>query len=128
VATHNSSAFRVLIRSLLIVVSCGFLSSIFADVSGSWNFAVDLGQLGSGNAAVTLSQDADGRLSGSYSGQLGQTSVSGSWEGDDFQFSFASELLGGDITYRGSMQENGTLTGAVVIQGQEAGTFTGTRQ
>lgn len=112
---------------LLLVLSASLAPMALADVSGSWDFAVTLGQLGSGNAAVTLNQEAEGKLSGNYAGQLGQTPVTGTWEGDNFEFSFNSAALGADIIYRGAMREDGTLAGTVVMGGQEAGTFTATK-
>lgn len=98
---------------------------VSADVTGSWTFAVTLGELGSGNASVTMNQEADGKLTGTYSGQLANGPVTGTYNGNDFEFSFNSEALGGSLTYRGSMKEDGTLAGAVIVQGQEFGTFTG---
>jgi hypothetical protein len=123
-ALYDKHFTRRWLGAIFFVACLGFVPSASADVSGSWDFAVTLGQLGSGNAAVTLNQEAEGKLSGSYSGQLGQTDVTGTWEGNNFEFSFPSAALGGDITYRGAMQEDGTLSGTVVMGGQDAGTFT----
>ncbi|MEX2130336.1 MAG: hypothetical protein WD772_02530 [Pseudohongiellaceae bacterium] len=108
---------------LVIIVLLAPLAS--ADVSGSWTFSVTLGELGSGNASVTMNQEAEGKLTGTYSGQLANGPVTGTYNGNDFEFSFNSEALGGSLTYKGTMKEDGTLAGAVIVQGQEFGTFTG---
>lgn len=62
---------RIIIRNALLLLT--FLLSAqlaTADVSGDWTLAVVLGDAGSGNAEITLSQEAEGKMSGNYSGQL----------------------------------------------------------
>ncbi|MCB1669860.1 MAG: hypothetical protein R3F41_12415 [Gammaproteobacteria bacterium] len=114
------------VATLALIALSGVVSNVWADVSGNWDFAVTLGQLGSGNAAVTLSEGGDGSLTGNYSGQLGQTAVTGSSDGTEFEFSFNSDAIGGAIVYSGSRRDDGRLSGVVVIQGQEVGTFVAT--
>ncbi|MDO8273372.1 MAG: hypothetical protein Q7U82_15865 [Gammaproteobacteria bacterium] len=93
-----------------------------ADVSGSWAFAVDImGQ--TGNAAVTMAQGSDGAVTGHYTGQLGDTDFAGTATGDDFQFTLTSEA--GSVVYKGTLQDDGTLTGTVDLGGMATGTFTG---
>lgn len=116
---------RQIITLLLLAV---FTQSAFADVSGNWTFAVTLGDLGSGNAEITLTQEVDGKLAGTYSGQLANGPVAGTYSGNNFEFTFNSGALGADITYRGEMAEDGTVKGSVVAAGQEIGTFTGTKK
>lgn len=111
---------------ILVVLLFSLLSPLaLADVSGSWTFSVTLGQLGSGDAAITLQQEADGKLSGTYSGQLANGPVAGSYSGNDFQFSFTSEAIGTELTYKGMLQDDGSVTGSVLAQGQSFGTFVG---
>jgi|SRR5690606_19319815 len=91
-----------------------------ADVSGKWAFSVDImGQ--TGVAQVTLQQN-DAELTGHYSGQLGETDFTGSATGDDIEF----VLVGGqgNVTYKGTLQENGTITGTVDLAGMAGGNFT----
>ena len=115
-------------RAIAFLLFAFFTQFASADVSGSWAFAVSLGDLGSGNAEITMAQQADGKLTGTYSGQLANGPVSGTYEGDKFEFSFVSDALGGAIIYRGDLQADGTVKGAVVVQGQEIGSFTGTKK
>ncbi|MCH7817477.1 MAG: hypothetical protein IIC60_13020 [Proteobacteria bacterium] len=95
-----------------------------ADVSGAWTFSVTL-DIGSGNAAITLMQEAEGKLTGTYSGQLANGPVEGTHDGNNFEFSFVSDALGGTITYRGELKEDGTVSGSVVVAGESIGSFTG---
>ncbi|MFM1897416.1 MAG: hypothetical protein RLZZ385_2490 [Pseudomonadota bacterium] len=115
------------IRYLLALLMLGLTTLVHADVSGSWTFAVTLGQLGSGSATVVLTQEAEGKLTGSYAGQLANGPIAGTFTGNDFEFSFQSEALGGPISYKGQLKADGTVSGTVIVQGQEFGTFTGTR-
>lgn len=116
---------RFLLRYLLAALFCLAAPLAAADVSGSWTFSVTLGQLGSGDAGVTMNQEADGKLTGTYAGQLNNGPIAGTYNGNEFEFSFTSAALGGDITYKGSLKDDGTVAGNVIVQGQEFGTFTG---
>lgn len=91
-----------------------------ADVTGKWAFSVDImGQ--TGVAQVTLQQD-DAKLSGHYSGQLGETDFDGAANGNDIEF----VLVGGqgNVTYKGTLQDDGTIKGTVDLAGMAGGTFT----
>lgn len=119
------TAIRHAIALFLLVI---FVQTATADVSGSWTFAVALGDAGSGNADVSLTQQADGKLAGTYAGQLTNGPIAGTYEGDKFEFSFNSPALGADLTYRGELAADGTIKGAVVAGGQDIGTFVGTKK
>jgi len=80
-----------------------------ADVSGDWTFAVSLGHAGSGNAEITLAQEAEGEMSGSYSGQLAYGPIAGTYVGSNFEFTFTSAALGTEITCRGELESDGTV-------------------
>ncbi len=117
---------RAKLRNLFITAMLVCLAPLAnADVTGSWVFSVTLGDLGSGDAQVAMQQDADNKLSGTYSGQLANGVLTGTYNGMQFEFSFNSETLQGSITYRGTLKDDGTVSGAVIVQGQEFGTFTG---
>ena len=120
---------KTLIKYFALPVLFGlFVQVASADISGNWVFAVTLGDLGSGDATISLNQEADGKLSGTYSGQLANGPIAGTFEENSFEFSFNSDLLGGDIIYRGDSKEDGTVAGVVVVQDQDIGTFTGKKQ
>jgi len=91
-----------------------------ADVTGKWAFSVDImGQ--TGVAQVSLQQD-DAKLSGHYSGQLGETDFTGSATGNDIEFVLVGSQ--GNVTYKGALQDDGTLKGTVDLGGMAGGTFT----
>ncbi|MEZ5488697.1 MAG: hypothetical protein R3F50_00060 [Gammaproteobacteria bacterium] len=111
---------RFFVQSLVLVsflLSAQFAS---ADVSGNWVFAVNvMGQ--TGNAQVTMAQN-ESQLSGHYTGQLGDTDFTGSANGDDFEFVLVGDA--GSVTYRGTLQPDGTITGTVDLAGMAEGSFT----
>jgi len=95
-----------------------------ADVSGSWNFAVEIMGQG-GNASVTMTEAADGTITGHYNGQLGDTDFTGKASGDDMQFALVGDA--GTVTYQGTVQADGTIRGTVDLAGMAEGTFVATR-
>ena len=50
-------------------------------------------------------------MSGSYSGQLANGPIVGTYEGKNFEFAFTSDALGADITYSGELEDDGTVKG-----------------
>ena len=120
---------RIIIRNALVLFTVSLFAQLAsADVSGDWAFAVVLGDAGSGNAEITLAQEAEGKMSGNYFGQLANGPIAGTYEGDNFEFSFSSDALGVDITYRGELEDDATVKGSVIVQGQSMGTFTGKKK
>lgn len=98
------------------------------DLTGKWLFNVQT-DAGSGTPTVTLKQDGE-KLTGHYTGQLGDVDLAGSVKGSDFTFSFSSDLQGNklDVTYRGTIVSKDDLKGTVSIAGLGEGTFTAKRQ
>lgn len=93
-----------------------------ADVSGSWSFAVEvMGQ--NGVASVTMTQGSDGAIAGHYTGQIGDADFTGTATGNDFQFVLVVDA--GSITYKGTLQEDGTIKGSLDLSGMAEGTFVG---
>ena len=120
---------RIVIRNALLFLTFSlFAQFASADVSGDWTFAVSLGDAGSGNAEITMAQEAEGKISGTYSGQLANAPIAGTYKGNNFEFAFTSDALGVDITYRGELEDDGSVKGSVVVQGQTMGTFTGKKK
>lgn len=99
------------------ILSAQFAS---ADVSGNWVFAVDImGQ--TGNAQVLMEQQ-NATITGHYTGQLGNTDFEGTATGDDFQFVLVGDA--GSVTYKGTLQADGSIKGSVDLAGMAQGTFT----
>lgn len=102
------------------------VSTAWADVSGDWTFAVEIPGVGGGNASVTMQEGEDGTLTGTYSGQLGNTDFTGTVEDGEFSFPLTTQM--GTVTYSGEQQDDDTLTGILDLGGQGEGSFTATRQ
>ena len=100
-----------------------------ADFSGKWLFAVN-SDAGTGTPTVTLKQQAD-TLTGHYSSQtLGEHDVKGTVKDKQITFSFTADLQGTAlaVTYKGTIEADGTLKGTVDFGGMGSGTFTAKRQ
>jgi len=69
-----------------------------ADVSGSWQFTVET-PAGTGNPRFVFRQDGE-KLSGSYTGMLGQAEVTGWVKGDRIEFEFEASYGGQKFTVR----------------------------
>jgi hypothetical protein len=97
------------------------------NVTGKWVFDVQT-DAGSGTPTITLKQDGE-KLSGHYSGQLGEADLTGSIKGNDFTFSFSGDLQGQafKVTYTGTVAKD-TMKGTVDLGGMATGTFTGKKQ
>lgn len=113
-------------RSVLLLLTACTLWA--ADVSGKWNLSVE-SDAGSGTPTFVLKQDGD-KLSGTYSGQLGDAKVTGTVSGDKVQFWFEASPTGDKITvkYTGTLQGEKKIKGEVDFGGLGKGTFTGEKQ
>jgi hypothetical protein len=120
---------RIIIRNAVLLFAFSLFAQLAsADVSGNWTFAVVLGEAGTGNAEIIMAQEAEGKMSGNYFGQLANGPIAGTYEGNNFEFTFPSAALGADITYRGELENDGTVKGSVIVQGNTMGTFTGKKK
>ena len=98
------------------------------DLTGKWLFSVQT-EAGAGTPTVTFKQDGE-KLTGHYSGQLGDVDITGTTKGADFSFSFSSDLQGNklEVTYKGTIVDKDQLKGSLTIVGLGEGTFTAKRQ
>ncbi len=98
------------------------------DVTGKWAFNVETAA-GSGTPVMTFKQDGE-KLTGHYSGQLGESDLAGTVKGADVSFSFTIDAQGTMIkaTYSGTVENKDSLKGKVVLEGLGDGTFTAKRQ
>jgi len=96
-----------------------------ADVSGTWNLSVDIGGSG-GNPVVTLKQDGE-KLTGQYSGALGQSAVTGVLKGKAVSFAFQISGQNERVAYEGTVDGN-QMKGTLVLGSWGKGSFTGTKQ
>ena len=98
------------------------------DVIGKWAFTVET-SAGSGTPKFTFKQDGE-KLTGHYSGQLGEAELTGSVKGSAITFTFTGDAAGTAIeaTYSGTVENKDSMKGKVTLGGFGEGTFTGKRQ
>ena len=98
------------------------------DVTGKWLFNVETAA-GSGTPTITLKQDGE-KLTGHYSGQLGEADLTGTIKGAEFTFKFVVDAQGNNLecTYKGTAEAKDALKGTLNIAGLADGTFTAKKQ
>ena len=98
------------------------------DLTGKWAFSVQT-DAGAGSPTMTFKQDGE-KLTGHYSGQLGEADLTGSVKGSDFTFAFSVDAQGTklDVTYKGTIETKDSLKGTLSIAGLAEGSFTAKRQ
>ena len=97
------------------------------DVTGKWAFTVETAA-GSGTPSMTFKQDGE-KLTGHYSGQLGESDLTGTVKGADISFTFTVDAQGTMIkaTYSGTADKD-SMKGKVVLEGLGDGAFTAKKQ
>jgi hypothetical protein len=98
------------------------------DVTGKWAFAVETAA-GSGTPTMTFKQDGE-KLTGHYSGQLGEADLTGTVKGQAISFAFSGEAQGTkiDAEYSGTIDSKDAMKGKVTLVGLGEGTWTAKRQ
>lgn len=119
-----ASAF---VGAALVAAPTPALAQTATSLTGQWSFDVQTDQ-GSGSPTITLKQDGE-KLSGKYTGQLGQADLTGTVKGNAFAFSFSLDVQGttATVTYEGKIEGANAVSGTVDIGGAARGTFTGKR-
>jgi hypothetical protein len=108
-------------RVALILLMAAALPVWAADLTGTWSADVVL-DAGSGTATFVFKQDGE-KLSGSYSGTLGQATLSGTVKGDKAEWSFDVDQVG-KVTYAATMDGATKMKGSTVYGLLGKGTFT----
>ena len=98
------------------------------DITGKWLFAVET-TAGSGTPTMTFKQEGE-KLTGHYTGQLGEADLTGTVKGQDVSFKFSVDAQGTmlDFVYSGTVESKDAMKGKVTIVGLGDGTFTAKRQ
>jgi hypothetical protein len=100
------------------------LLSHSADITGTWHVKVVLGDQG-GTPTFVLKQDGE-KLTGTYSGALGDAEIKGTVKGDEVKLEF--DVEGIPIRYEGKLNADGTkMEGTCDYGGLASGTFTATK-
>jgi hypothetical protein len=97
------------------------------DLTGTWAFQV-LIEAGTRTPTVALKQQGE-NLTGRYKSQLGESAVTGKVTGTSFSFDVTLPIEGTPltVTYSGAAREGG-LSGRVVVDGAQVGTFTAKKE
>ena len=105
-----------------LVMALPLLSSnlLAADISGTWQGEVKT-DAGNGNPSFVLKQEGE-KITGTYSGQLGEAKLTGTIKGDEVTFSFDAQVT---VVYVAKVDPSGKkMSGTVDLGGQASGTFT----
>jgi hypothetical protein len=94
------------------------------NVTGTWMMEVQT-DMGSGSPTFVLKQDEKGVITGTYSGQLGETPVKGTLKEDAIHLEF--DIQGNLIQYDGTVAGD-TMKGKVKLGSIAEGTFSGNRK
>ena len=118
---------RLFVVLSLVALTTLTLSAQSVDVTGKWVLDVQT-DAGSGTPMVTLKQEGE-KLTGHYSGQLGEADLTGTIKGNAFSFSFSGDAQGQQfkVTYTGTVEKD-TMKGTLDLAGMASGTFTGKKQ
>jgi hypothetical protein len=102
--------------------------AIAADITGKWRFDVET-SAGSGTPVFDLKQDGE-KLTGTYTGALGEAPVTGTVKGDDVEITFEVSPTGEKLVvkYTGKLDGENKIKGTVDLGGMAKGTFTGEKQ
>jgi hypothetical protein len=121
----NRIVFAAFAVFAFIVVSANAQAKV--DVTGKWAFNVETAA-GSGTPTMTFKQDGE-KLTGKYSGQLGESDITGSVKGAAVTFTFKVDAQGTmlDFKYEGTVEKD-TMKGKLSAGALGDGTFTAKKQ
>jgi hypothetical protein len=116
-------------KRLAIAISVFALATIAyaqnkVDISGTWVMQVET-SAGSGTPTFVFKQTGE-KLEGTYEGQLGKASVTGTVKGNDAKWTFSIDQLG-TVEYVGTLEKD-TIKGTVRLGDLGEGTFTGSKK
>lgn len=100
-----------------------------ASLTGTWSVSLQLDTI-SASPTLVLKQDGE-KLSGDYtSEQYGKFPVTGTVKGTDVTITFSMSIQGAavDVTYKGTIQTDGSLHGTAAYGDMMSGTFTATKK
>lgn len=111
----------LVLATVIALFLAAYAYAYAANVTGTWDATVDLGGQG-GTPTFVLKQDGE-KLTGTYSGALGEAPVTGTVKGDKITFDF--DVQGAAIHYEGTLNADATeMKGTCDYGGQASGTFT----
>src|SRR3954464_12627015 len=123
-ARRSFNAFASALAAIAIATAALGAQASKVDVTGKWMFNVETAA-GAGTPTITLKQDGE-KLTGHYSGQLGEADLTGTIKGADLTFKFSVDAQGNalECTYKGTAEGKDSMKGTLNIAGLADGTFT----
>jgi hypothetical protein len=123
-----ASFTRLAVCAAMLTALSAPIAAQTANLTGKWVFTVET-SAGGGTPTITLRQDGD-KLTGHYTGQLGESDLTGTVKGQELTFTFAVEVQGTRLvcTYAGNVESKDSLKGTVKIAPLGDGTFTARRE
>jgi hypothetical protein len=99
---------------LFALLASLILNAAPADLSGTWSFSVDLDGGGHGDPTFVLKQEG-GKLTGTYSGPMGEQKVEGTVSGNKATFGFEVERDGekSKATYMATIDSPTAMHGTI---------------
>jgi hypothetical protein len=94
------------------------------DITGTWIMEVQT-DAGSGSPTFVLKQEAE-KITGTYTGQLGDSAVSGTLKGNVIHLEFS--IQGNLIKYDGTVSSSTEMSGKVNLADMAMGTFAGKKK
>jgi len=117
--------WRMLVVVVVFVAASVSSAATQDSVAGTWNLSVVFDQ-GSGAPTVVFQQDGE-KLTGTYTGQMGEYPLKGTFKDKKIAFTVSVNMQGNEIAlvYTGTLEADGTLKGTVDLGGMAGGTWTG---
>ncbi len=114
----------ILFLLLILAANTPVFAQDTINVKGTWHMSVT-SEMGSGSPTFVLNQVDDTTISGTYTGQLGESEVTGTLIGNiiHLEFSIQDYLIEYDGTVDGE-----EMSGKVKLASMGEGTFTGKRK
>ena len=124
--TKTEATMKWRMLAVVVFVAASVSSAATQDsVAGTWNLSVVFDQ-GSGAPTVVFQQDGE-KLTGTYTGQMGEYPLKGTFKDTKIAFTVSVNMQGNEIAlvYTGALEADGTLKGTVDLGGMAGGTWTG---
>ncbi len=117
-----------MLKSILLSLLLFCASASAHDVSGKWEFTVQL-DAGSGSPTFVFQQSGE-KLTGKYNGLFGDAELTGTVKGDAIEFSFEASMQDqkGKVVYRGTITSATQMKGEVDYAGLSKGTWSAVKK
>ncbi len=120
---------RHLLLEFLMLPFAASLMAGASDISGTWSFSVELEDGSRGEPTFVFKQEGD-KLTGTYTGPLGEQKVTGTLDGDKAVFGFEFVRDGETLkaTYTGTVESPTKMTGTLEFSRGRRGKWTATKK